>query len=439
MNKHFILPTVIDTAPQQSWPLRRWSLQAWSLRLGTTAWQTIVAIYGTACFVLLLAIVASVPVVQVLSLGYLLAISGHLARGGSWQKLMAGSESAVRCVSLLIGIAITTIPFLVSSRFWTDARLIAPTSDQTQELMVITVLTGFFMAAHVVTALIAGGRLRHFAWPLTAPVALTIWLLRQSSWGRRLIEFSLTSRWPKLSHKLQSPRPLADWFVPAMVWQQLGRADAVRQWSSRGIAFLGRLNWPATFARGAVVFLASSVWLFLPTSLLIASIAFEQPVPNFIVFLSAISMAVPIFFIVNFMQVHYARSGNIATFWRPGLVMRSFGRAPLAHAAAFAITLLLAAPLFVLKIEQIDPGFWWLLNLLFIGLALPGRVLGGWAVRRGINRPDRSAWWIRWPALALIGALSLAFVIVLFTSRYTSWDGSWSLLKNHVFLLPTPF
>ena len=56
-----------------------------------------------------------------------------------------------------------------------------------------------------------------------------------------------------------------------------------------------------------------------------------------------------------------------------------------------------------------------------------------WAVRGG------GRWWIRWPVAMLAVPISAAFAIILSLTRYVSWNGAFSLIENHVFLLPAPF
>jgi len=46
-----------------------------------------------------------------------------------------------------------------------------------------------------------------------------------------------------------------------------------------------------------------------------------------------------------------------------------------------------------------------------------------------------SRWLARLAAVPVVGF----YVFILFFTQYVSWDGAWSLLEQHPFLLPAPF
>jgi hypothetical protein len=61
------------------------------------------------------------------------------------------------------------------------------------------------------------------------------------------------------------------------------------------------------------------------------------------------------------------------------------------------------------------------------------------AYRRGSRGMSHGRWWSRWPIMLLAIPISAMFAIVLSLTRYVSWNGAFSLIENHVFLLPAPF
>src|SRR5690606_28815871 len=111
-------------------------------------------------------------------------------------------------------------------------------------------------------------------------------------------------------------------------------------------------------------------------------------------------------------------------------VRRRIARAPLVHAVALVVTLGLALPLYLLKIEHIPRDALWLPALFFVSAAVPGRLLAGWAYARGA-REGRAH-----PALRLVGAAvalpaGAVYVFVLFFSQFFSWYGATSLFAQH--------
>ena len=97
------------------------------------------------------------------------------------------------------------------------------------------------------------------------------------------------------------------------------------------------------------------------------------------------------------------------------------------------------ADLVLLKIEEIPTELLWTLSLVFVAFTLPSRIAVGLAYRRG-DRPGKQArWWLGLPVIGLSLPLSFTFVFIMFFTRYITWNGMWSLMENHVFLLPAPF
>jgi hypothetical protein len=139
------------------------------------------------------------------------------------------------------------------------------------------------------------------------------------------------------------------------------------------------------------------------------------------------------------MQTHFARDGQLRRFVEPIAVVRVFRRAPLAHVVALFLMLMFAIPLFLLKVEEIPAELNWVLSLVFVIFTWPARIAVGLAYRRGVTR-ERAGWWfVRWPIMSLALPVSAAYTIILFFTRYVTWNGAISLIENHVFLLPAPF
>src|SRR5262249_4053133 len=109
---------------------------------------------------------------------------------------------------------------------------------------------------------------------------------------------------------------------------------------------------------------------------------------------------------------------------------------------SFILMLLLAIPLYLLKIELVPRELAWIPSVFFIVSIFPARLLTGWAYGRAERMTSGNAF-IRCCGiligLPLMVATSTFYVIILFFSQFTSWGGVWSLYQQHAFLLPVPF
>ena len=179
-------------------------------------------------------------------------------------------------------------------------------------------------------------------------------------------------------------------------------------------------------------------WLAIPTLALAGSTSDNQGVAG-LCLLIGIVVSVPVFALLPFVQSHFATDGKLKRFFQPLQVMRLFSRAPMAHLFSLFLILVLALPLFLLKVEQVPREFLWTLSLLFIAFAWPSRMLAGWASGRGARKEKPVRWWLRYPIQFFAAPISFLFAVIFYLTRYISWNGTLSLLENHVFLLPAPF
>ncbi len=118
-----------------------------------------------------LAVAASIPIVQFVSLGYLLEASARIARTGSFSTGFIGIRQAARAGSIVLGAWLWLWPVRFCSSLATSAHLIQPggRSDRmwTIGLWTLTVL----VVLHIIGACWRGGKLRHFLWPAPLRVA----------------------------------------------------------------------------------------------------------------------------------------------------------------------------------------------------------------------------------------------------------------------------
>jgi hypothetical protein len=362
------------------------------VRLVVAVWRGVASaaewVFGVVSLVLGLAILAALPVLQLVTLGYLLESSARVARSGRLRDGLIGVRRAARVGGVVAGIWLWLLPLWLVDGYARSAEIIDPGGRVARgwrfALVVVTVLT--FL--HLCIACARGGRLRHFLWPVADP----FWL------RRRLRQPGLYSE-------------CRDGF-----W-----------------AFVAALHFPHYFRLGLVGFLGTLAWLILPATL-IAAIG-RAPVVGVLGVL-ALAVVAPW---LPFLQVHYAVEGRARALFAVRAIRDRFRRAPWAFAFALMVMLLAAIPLYLLKIEMLPREAAWLPSLVFVMFLFPARILVGWAYARSGRRDRPRHWFFRtFGRLAIIPAAAL-YVIVVFASQYTSWGGAWSLYEQHAFLLPVPF
>jgi hypothetical protein len=346
-------------------------------------------VLGLASLVVILSTLAAWPLVQLLSLGYLLEASARVARSGRLRDGFVGVRRAAHVGGIALGIWLALLPAWLVGSLANSAELIDPGGRIARNWRVALVVTTVLTIFHIAVAGARGGRLRHFLWPLGEP----IWLFR------RLREGGLYAQ----------------------------SRDAV--WS-----YIAELRLPHYFLLGMVGFLGTIVWLAVP-AILIAS-GGRQPLLGVLGAL-VLAMIVPF---LPFLQVHYAVEGRLSALFSRRAIRERFRRAPWAFAFALVILLVAAAiPLYLLKIEMVPRDAAWLPSVVFVIFLAPARLLAGWAYARSGRREQPRHWALWWMGrLAIIPAV-LLYVLVVFLAQYTSWGGFTSLYDQHAFLLPVPF
>ncbi|MEM7783134.1 MAG: hypothetical protein AAF939_15380 [Planctomycetota bacterium] len=398
-------------------------------------------LFGIVSVVFLLAVATNLPIIQLISFGYLLEVSGRLARERKFRDAMVGLRKASRLGGIALGTWLSLMPLRLFSVLWLEAYLVDPVSSQTSGFRIAQIILVAVTVLHVATATLAGGKLRYFFWPLIAPVSFGLRLIKRMVSIRifkPLLDYSVGWVAPNLVDKILQIKPLADWFVPVILWNRIRQGNLYAYARDQVWDFCVSLKLPYYFMLGLKGFVGTFLWIVMPTTFLVIASYADGGLAIAGGVLGTIT-AIPVFTILPFMQSHFAKDGKLIRFWEIRKVRHNIKRAPLAHLFAIFVTILLALPLFLLKIEQIPEELLWTLSLVFVIFSWPARLATGWAYRRGVRKEEFSRWWLRWPSAVLMLPVAASFVLVLTLTRYTSWYGAWSLFENHVFLLPAPF
>jgi hypothetical protein len=381
-----VLPA--DAPPSRN-PLVRALAFAW--RCVQTAGSMLEWLFGVVVLMIGLAVLAALPVLQFLSLGYLLESSGRVARTGRLRDGFIGMRLAARLGGIVLGSWLMLLPVRLVADLAYSAQIIDPGGGRAAGWRIsLFVLIGL-TALHIGMACARGGRLRYFFWPFNF-----IWVLLRLLRGGYYAE----------------------------------ARDAV--WDTTM-----SLRLPYYFSLGFRGFVGALAWLALPVTLLALG-RLGTPGAALLGFLGALLLGLVLLYL-PFLQTRLARVNRLSAIFDLPATRAEFRRAPWAFAFSFVITLMFALPLYLLKIEMVPREAAWLPSLVFIAFIFPARLLTGWALGRAAHRTTPRHWFFRWTGrLAFLPAVSFYVTIVFFT-QYTSWNGVWSLYEQHAFLVPVPF
>lgn len=378
------LSPVATAAPKRGLTRRLWSATCGVLRALDTIFGLLSAVVG-------LAILATIPILQFLSLGYLLECSGRVVRTGRLRDGFIGLSEASRMGSIVLGTWLVLLPIRFLSDIWYSSYLLNGDTGATRgwrlALMVATI-AGLF---HIAGAWLRGGRLWHFLWP--AP--LTVY--------RRIRAGGL--------------------------WQ----SAADRLWN-----FVASLEIPYYFWLGLRGFAGTLIWLLVPISLLILGGHLGEGAGALLSLLGGVLLAYVVVFL-SFVQAHYAAERRWSALFDRALVRTWIKQAPIAHWLALLITLTFSIPLYLLKAELVPREAAWLPSILFVVFIYPSRLLAGWAVARGKRAARPGHFIFRWSTRLAAIPIALSYALIVYFTQYISWYGKWSLYEQHAFLLPVPF
>ncbi|MCI0683456.1 MAG: hypothetical protein L0Y71_15235 [Gemmataceae bacterium] len=376
---------LIHPLPEQPGPIR-WMLRL-SGRLIGGIFSILEWLFGALTLMVGLAVLAALPVVQFLSLGYLLEAGARVARSGRLRDGFIGARLAARVGGAAAASWLLLLPVRLIAGIAYSAQVIEPGGDTARAWRIGLIVLIAFTALHIVAACARGGRLRYFVWPFNF-----VWLLRRLFRGGYYTE----------------------------------ARDAT--WD-----FVASLRLPYYFWLGFRGFVAAFAWLVIPVTLL----ALGRAVP-LLGFVGALALAWVLLYL-PFLQLRMATENRLAAAFELRQARREFCRAPWAYSIAFVITLALALPLYLLKIEVVPAEAAWLPSLIFIMFIFPARLLTGWALSRARRRDTYRHWFFRWTGRLPFIPAALIYVLVLYFTQYTSWNGVWSLYEQHAFLVPVPF
>ncbi len=405
-------------------------------------------LFGLGSMIAGMAVLASIPIAQFLSLGYLLEVSGRITRTGKLREGFIGIRPAARLGSIVLGTWLMLWPIRFVASYSRSAALIDPNGGVATGWRIgLFIVTGL-MIGHILLAWACGGKIRYFFWPFLAPFFFAGWLLRLviSSKTLRPIVGPVVGTFSKrLLKDLTTVPPLTAWFPPAIFLSRLRRGGMYAKARDAVWDFAVNLRAHYFFWLGLRGFAGALAWLFVPVMMIVATTNLQlenqqaaQGLGGLAGFFGSALLAIVILYL-PFMQAHFAAENRFVAMFEVGTVRRMFKRAPIAFWFALLITLGFSLPLYLLKAAYVPREIVWLPSIVFVVFLLPARMITGWSMSRAKRRETPRFFLIRWAFW--FGEIPVVVIYAFFAyfTQYLSWYGSYSLFEQHAFLIPVPF
>lgn len=346
--------------------------------------------FGFITMLVLLAFIAVIPILNFVSLGYLVQMGANIASTGKLTDGLVGIKKSAILGRMALGSWLCFWPVKFVFELKMAAHLTDPGGSQEQFFHLLSIFLLFLTVLHILWACLRGGKFRHFIWP--APLAFYKWLKTP-----------------------QHFKPLTE---------KISR-------------YLSEIQFKSYFTLGFKSFLGASIWLAIPVGLLIFT-TFLPPAGMVLSIPAGIALMWVVLHL-PFLQLHLANQKSFRAVFDIKSIRQVFQKAPLNSWLALFITLLFSIPLYLLKIELTPEEIAWMPSLLFVFFIFPARLLVGWAIFKANRHQDLSARGYRWAAKVAAIPVLLGYVTLIFINQYLSWNGSYSLLEQHAFLVPAPW
>ena len=348
--------------------------------------------FGIATMVLALAILAAVPILNLIALGYLLDVEGRVARSGNFRDAFPLLPLAPRIGSLVIGIWLFLLPLRLLAWAAADARLISPGSAVDRGWHLALYVSMVLVTLHICLALARGGRFSTFFRPLKN--------LR--------------------------------WF-----WKQAGDSGYWDRAERAVWEFLARIRRTHFFWLGVKGWVGAFLWLVIPTAIFAAA---NKPGGGAAVvsIVGGVLLSIALAW-VPFLQARYAAEGRLSAFRELGTIRELYRRAPVCWSLAAILTYALSLPLFFTTVVLPPQDALWMVTPIFIVSIFPTRVITGWAYYQAVNRSQRAWFSVRLLSGLVLMPTLMAYTFILFFTQFIGASGKLVLFQHHALLLPRPF
>ncbi len=359
---------------------------------GRTVKKFLVAAFSLFSLVILLAVVAAVPILNLWALGYLIQAEGNIARTGQFKSAFPLLGRARQLGGTLLGVAVIILPLRYLGGFASDMALIDPTSGSTRFLQVLTTIAAIAAFIHLTAALSVGqGGFRFF-------------------------------------------RP---WRNLKRLYRE-GRSGGFLETRSTAVAeFVSDLEIRRNFMLGLLGAAGVLMWTLLPTGLYASANAPQGPQILVTLFggvlLALVCSWAPI------LQAGFARDEKFSAYRHLSDARSLFRKAPLLWTLALLVGYALSLVLYLFKIVAPPQDALWMMTIVFIAAIYPARLFVGWVYYWSTTRtkePHRLWRWF-WSLVSL--AVCGFYVFLLFFTRNIGAQGKLVLFEQPLLLIPSPF
>jgi len=349
-------------------------------------------LFGLASLLFFLAVLAAIPVVNILALGYLLDAEGRVARTGKITQGFPLFPQAKRLGGIMIGVVLFLLPLKYLGSFTTDAAIIDPHSTSTQLFGLVTLFAAMVVFVHLLFALGRGGSLSCFF----RPIKNVRWMIGQLRSRNYLVQASASVREFVKSLRLVKNFKLGFWGV------------------------LGVL-----------------MWTFFPTLLF----AFADSTEGFQVFVTVIGgfLLMLVATWLPILQAGYASEGKFSAYRQLKQTRLLFRRTPMLWTLAFLVGYALSLVLYLFKIVAPPQDGLWMMTIVFITAIYPARIFIAWVYARAkrIETVPHFLW--RWLWSLTTVALCGFYIFLLFFARDIGANGKLVLYEQPLLMIPSPF
>jgi hypothetical protein len=358
------------------------------------AYWAIELAFGVFSLFFLLAVFAAIPIVNFVTLGYLIEAEGRVARTGKLRFALPLLPLAPRLGGIAVGVWFWCWVVRLMADASSDAQLIAPGSAIALRWRIGLFAVATIVALHLVLAIARGGRLGLFFWPT----------------------------------------PLNGmWF-----YKRLREGDYLDQACRAVSEFVSSLGIRHHFWLGLRAYALGFAWLFIPTLLFSALRDTSKPGQAIVTVIGG-AMLVLVLGWVPFLQAHFAAENRWRAMFELGKIRELYRRAPVAMLLAVIVLYALSLPLYLFKILDVPRDVGWLVTPVFIASIYPAKILTGWAYAQAMQREQRT-WWLLYAPLSLLQLPLLGiYVFILFFTPAIGAAGRAVLFQHHGILLPWPF
>jgi hypothetical protein len=298
----------------------------------------------------LLAIAATIPLVNVFALGFLMESQGRVARSGKFRSAFYLLPAAQRLGGILLAVWLWLLPVQFLAEVTRDSWLLAPGQATTLLLTSVLILCSVLIAVHILLATGCGGSFWRFL------------------------------------------RPIKN---ARQMWTQFRGGGYVQNANQAICEFVSAFRFPHLFRMGLLGYATVYVWMTIPTLLTMREdITNRLQIAGFVA--GCIMLTVTLLWL-PLLVTHVAAEARFGAMFEFAAVRKRAGQTPFRWAIATAILLacsslpLLYTALFKIKIPPHVAR--WDVMVVFLVTVIPARVWLGWAYHRAAQRTRTVSSW----------------------------------------------